>query len=52
MKSETLEVLTLRVPKDLIERIDARAADDLLSRSAEVRRTLNTFYGERQRVSA
>jgi hypothetical protein len=35
--AEHLEILTLRVPKELIERMDAAAQHELLSRSAHVR---------------
>jgi hypothetical protein len=52
-KTENLQVLALRLPRELIDKIDAAAASELLSRSAEVRRQLNAIYGERtERVSA
>jgi hypothetical protein len=38
-KSAALKVLTPRVPKELIDRIGTAASNDLLSRSAEARRT-------------
>jgi ribbon-helix-helix CopG family protein len=42
--------LAVRIPLDLLERIDAEAERELLSRSAHVRRTLNAIY--RREVAA
>jgi metal-responsive CopG/Arc/MetJ family transcriptional regulator len=42
------EILTVRMPLELLERIDEAAAAELLSRSSHVRKTLNAHYRERQ----
>jgi hypothetical protein len=42
--------LAVRIPLDLLERIDSAAGKQLLSRSAHVRRTLNAVY--RREVTA
>jgi metal-responsive CopG/Arc/MetJ family transcriptional regulator len=49
----TNEILTVRLPQELLERIDEAAAKELLSRSSYVRKTPNSLYREpAQRVPA
>jgi metal-responsive CopG/Arc/MetJ family transcriptional regulator len=39
-------LVTVRVPVHLLERIDAQAGKELISRSDLVRRTLNAVFGQ------
>jgi metal-responsive CopG/Arc/MetJ family transcriptional regulator len=39
-------IVVVRLPQELIARIDDAAGRELISRSAHVRRTLNTIYAK------
>jgi metal-responsive CopG/Arc/MetJ family transcriptional regulator len=48
MTKPSNEILTVRLPQDLLERIDSAAASELLSRSSYVRKMLNEVHRERE----